>query len=180
MMNRIAPGKRVRGNVEKWASTTVSLRGGRIDNSEGHPDADKVWAFGRLQATPHRRLNYRNARRRNDDSLDERHRSDHLHGGAGDGGRTLGDQCGAARRRHRRADDARAFRSAVRLPGRRHTASSRRARTRRDESCRPPNCPSRPATSASNGIIASASIDAAVDGLLLHRLLSCLVVTRSN
>jgi hypothetical protein len=46
LMNRIAPGKRVRGNVEKWASATVSLRGGRIENSSGHPDAGKVWAFG--------------------------------------------------------------------------------------------------------------------------------------
>ena len=46
LMNRIAPNKRVRGNVEKWASSTVSLRGGRIENSEGHPDAHKVWTFG--------------------------------------------------------------------------------------------------------------------------------------
>jgi hypothetical protein len=46
LMNRIAPGKRVRGNVEKWASSTISLRGGRIENSEGHPDAHKVWTFG--------------------------------------------------------------------------------------------------------------------------------------
>jgi hypothetical protein len=46
LMNRIAQNKRVRGNVEKWASSTVSLRGGRIENSEGHPDAHKVWAFG--------------------------------------------------------------------------------------------------------------------------------------
>lgn len=46
VMNRIAPRKRVRGNVEKWASSTVSLRGGRIENSEGHPDAHKVWTFG--------------------------------------------------------------------------------------------------------------------------------------
>lgn len=46
LMNRIAPGKRVRGNVEKWASSTVSLRGGRLVNSSGHPDAGKVWAFG--------------------------------------------------------------------------------------------------------------------------------------
>lgn len=46
LMNRIAPGKRVRGNVEKWASSTVSLRGGRIENSAGHPDAGKVWSFG--------------------------------------------------------------------------------------------------------------------------------------
>ena len=46
LMNQIAPNKRVRGNIEKWASSTVSLRGGRIENSEGHPDAHKVWTFG--------------------------------------------------------------------------------------------------------------------------------------
>lgn len=45
-MNRIAPGKRIKGNVEKWASSTVSLRGGRLANSSGHPDAGKVWSFG--------------------------------------------------------------------------------------------------------------------------------------
>ena len=49
LMNRIAPSKRVRGNVEKWASSTVSLRGGRIENSEGHPDAHKVWHVRQLQ-----------------------------------------------------------------------------------------------------------------------------------
>jgi len=45
-LQRIAPGKRVRGNIERWASTTVSLRGGRLDNSAAHPDAHKVWRFG--------------------------------------------------------------------------------------------------------------------------------------
>lgn len=45
-MNRIAPGKRVRGNIEKWAMATVSLRGGRLENSAAHPDAGKVWSFG--------------------------------------------------------------------------------------------------------------------------------------
>jgi hypothetical protein len=49
LLNRIAPGKRVRGNIEKWASATVSLRGGRVDNSAGHPDAGKVWSFGSYQ-----------------------------------------------------------------------------------------------------------------------------------
>lgn len=44
-MDRIAPGKRVRGNVEKWASSTVSLRGGRLENSAAHPDAGRVWSF---------------------------------------------------------------------------------------------------------------------------------------
>lgn len=45
-LQRIAPGKRVRGNIERWASTTVSLRGGRLENSSAHPDAHKVWSFG--------------------------------------------------------------------------------------------------------------------------------------
>ena len=46
LLNHIAPQKRLRGNVEKWASSTISLRGGKIENSEGHPDAHKVWTFG--------------------------------------------------------------------------------------------------------------------------------------
>lgn len=46
LMNMIAPGKRVRGNIEKWASSTISLRGGRIENSSGHPDAGRIWSFG--------------------------------------------------------------------------------------------------------------------------------------
>ena len=45
-LQEIAPGKRVRGNIERWASTTVSLRGGRLVNSQAHPDAHKVWSFG--------------------------------------------------------------------------------------------------------------------------------------
>jgi len=45
-LQKIAPGKRVRGNIERWASTTVALRGGRLENSSGHPDAGKVWSFG--------------------------------------------------------------------------------------------------------------------------------------
>jgi hypothetical protein len=45
-MDRIAPGKRVRGNVEKWATSTVSLRGGRLENSAAHPDAGRDWTFG--------------------------------------------------------------------------------------------------------------------------------------
>jgi hypothetical protein len=42
----IAPGKRLRGNLEKWATSTISLRGGRLENSGAHPDAGKVWSFG--------------------------------------------------------------------------------------------------------------------------------------
>lgn len=45
-LQKIAPGKRVRGNIERWASTTVALRGGRLENSSGHPDAGRVWSFG--------------------------------------------------------------------------------------------------------------------------------------
>ncbi|HWI17288.1 MAG TPA: hypothetical protein VNT81_06055 [Vicinamibacterales bacterium] len=49
MLQKIAPGKRMRGNVEKWAATTVSVRGGRLDDSAGHPDAGKLWSFGGYQ-----------------------------------------------------------------------------------------------------------------------------------
>ena len=58
-LNRIAPGKRVRGNVEKWALSTVSLRGGRIENSAGHPDAGKVWSFGSYQQRLTDAVNFR-------------------------------------------------------------------------------------------------------------------------
>jgi hypothetical protein len=46
MLQQIAPGKRLRGNVEKWATTTIDLRGGRLDDSAAHPDAGRVWSFG--------------------------------------------------------------------------------------------------------------------------------------
>ncbi|MGH9174753.1 MAG: hypothetical protein ACRD1H_10355 [Vicinamibacterales bacterium] len=45
-MNRIAPGKRVRGNLRQWSQATVSLQGGRLTNAAAHPDAGKVWTFG--------------------------------------------------------------------------------------------------------------------------------------
>lgn len=56
----IAPGKRVRGNLEKWASSTVSLRGGRLENSSAHPDAGKVWSFGSYRQRLTDAVNYRN------------------------------------------------------------------------------------------------------------------------
>lgn len=59
-MNRIAPGKRVRGNIEKWASSTVSLRGGLLENSYGHPDAGKVWTFGAHQQRLTDAVNFKN------------------------------------------------------------------------------------------------------------------------
>lgn len=61
LLNRIAPNKRVRGNVEKWASSTVSLRGGRIENSSGHPDAGKVWAFGSYKQRVTDAVNFHNS-----------------------------------------------------------------------------------------------------------------------
>ncbi len=61
MLNQIAPGKRVRGNVEKWAASTVSLRGGRIEDSSGHPDAGKVWAFGNYRQRLTDAVNFKNA-----------------------------------------------------------------------------------------------------------------------
>ena len=56
----IAPGKRVRGNLEKWAGATVSLRGGRIQNSSAHPDAGKLWSFGSYRQRLTDAVNYRN------------------------------------------------------------------------------------------------------------------------
>jgi hypothetical protein len=61
LMNRIAPNKRVRGNVEKWAGSTISLRGGQIENSAGHPDAHKVWAFGAYKQRLTDAVNFHNA-----------------------------------------------------------------------------------------------------------------------
>jgi hypothetical protein len=60
-LHRIAPGKRVRGNVEKWASATVSLRGGRLENSAAHPDAGKVWSFGSHRQSLTDAVNYLNS-----------------------------------------------------------------------------------------------------------------------
>jgi hypothetical protein len=59
-LHTIAPGKRVRGNIERWASTTVSLRGGRLDNSSGHPDAGKLWQFGSYSQRLTDAVNYQN------------------------------------------------------------------------------------------------------------------------
>ena len=60
-LGSIAPGKRVRGNVERWASATISLRGGRIENSSAHPDAGKVWSFGGYRQRLTDAVNYHNA-----------------------------------------------------------------------------------------------------------------------
>ncbi|HET9702411.1 MAG TPA: hypothetical protein VFP85_00170 [Vicinamibacterales bacterium] len=57
---QIAPGKRVRGNLEKWASATTSLRGGRIENSSAHPDAGKEWSFGGYRQPLTDAVNYSN------------------------------------------------------------------------------------------------------------------------
>lgn len=59
-MNRIAPGKRLRGNIEKWASATVTLRGGRLENSSAHPDAGKVWTFGTYRQRLTDAVNFQN------------------------------------------------------------------------------------------------------------------------
>src|SRR5688572_21499223 len=60
-LGSIAPGKRVRGNVERWASATISLRGGRIENSSAHPDAGKVWSFGSYRQRLTDAVNYHSA-----------------------------------------------------------------------------------------------------------------------
>ena len=59
-LSAIAPGKRLRGNVERWSPATVSLRGGRIENSSAHPDAGKLWSFGSYQQLLTDAVNYRN------------------------------------------------------------------------------------------------------------------------
>ena len=61
-LQKIAPGKRVRGNIERWASTTVALRGGRLENSSGHPDAHKVWSFGNYRQRLTDAVNFTNER----------------------------------------------------------------------------------------------------------------------
>ena len=48
-IGKIAPGKRVRGDIERWSPTTVSLRGGRLNDSAAHPDAGRVWSFGEFR-----------------------------------------------------------------------------------------------------------------------------------
>ena len=48
-MAKIAPGKHVRGDIERWSPTTVSLRGGRLSDSAAHPDAGKTWSFGQFR-----------------------------------------------------------------------------------------------------------------------------------
>ena len=58
-LHAIAPGKRVRGNIEKWASSTISLRGGRLENSSAHPDAGKLWSFGSYRQQLTDAVNYR-------------------------------------------------------------------------------------------------------------------------
>jgi hypothetical protein len=45
-MQAIAPGKRLRTNLGRWAQSTVSVEGGLLENSAAHPDAGKVWSFG--------------------------------------------------------------------------------------------------------------------------------------
>jgi anti-sigma factor RsiW len=59
-LQKIAPGKRVRGNIEKWAATTISLRGGRLENSSGHPDAHKMWSFGNYRQRLTDAVNFQN------------------------------------------------------------------------------------------------------------------------
>jgi hypothetical protein len=45
-MQAIAPGKRLRSNLRRWAQSTVTIQGGVLTNSAAHPDAGKTWSFG--------------------------------------------------------------------------------------------------------------------------------------
>jgi hypothetical protein len=48
-MHAIAPRKRLRNNLRRWASANVTIEGGVLSNSAAHPDAGKVWSFGSYQ-----------------------------------------------------------------------------------------------------------------------------------
>ena len=50
-MQKIAPGKRLRGNLRRWAQATITVQGGSLQNSAAHPDAGKVWSFGDYKQT---------------------------------------------------------------------------------------------------------------------------------
>jgi hypothetical protein len=45
-MNQIAPHRRLRANLRRWAQATITIDSGTLDNSAAHPDAGKVWSFG--------------------------------------------------------------------------------------------------------------------------------------
>ena len=113
---KIAPGKRVRGNIEKWASATVSLRGGRIENSAGASRRRQGVVVRRLPAAPDRR---RQLQRRRGGATTIRltsandARSFTVAGGCS--AETLGDSAPRHRRSRRQPDDARAQRAVVRL-----------------------------------------------------------------
>jgi hypothetical protein len=59
-LRSIAPGKRLRGNLERWATATISLRGGRLLNSSAHPDAGKLWSFDSYTQPLTDAVNYHN------------------------------------------------------------------------------------------------------------------------
>jgi hypothetical protein len=48
-MGVITRGKRIRNDLRRWSSASITLRGGRLDNSAAHPDAGKIWKFGTHQ-----------------------------------------------------------------------------------------------------------------------------------
>jgi hypothetical protein len=47
-MHHITKGKRLRKDVRRWSLSTVSVRGGQLDNAAAHPDAGKIWTFGEV------------------------------------------------------------------------------------------------------------------------------------
>jgi hypothetical protein len=48
-MYTITKGRRLRNDIQRWSQSTVTLRGGHLDNSAAHPDAGKIWSFGSHQ-----------------------------------------------------------------------------------------------------------------------------------
>lgn len=48
-LQAIAPGKRLRNDLRRWAQSTITVQGGLLENSAAHPDAGKIWSFGSYQ-----------------------------------------------------------------------------------------------------------------------------------
>ena len=86
---RHCTGKRVRGNIEKWASTSISLRGGRLDDSAAILTPAGV-DVRQLQTAPHRRGELQQPRRHVDQG-DERRRRSIVHHVRRTGCRSVGD-----------------------------------------------------------------------------------------
>ena len=150
-LDRIVPGSRVRGNIEQWATSRVSLRGGRIEDSSAHPDAGRVWSFGGYQQRLTDAVNFEAAAGA-ELRLTVGAEARTFTAGAGERRGTVGDQRGAGARSGQ-PDAAGAQRGGVRLPrgghavdrgvrrgARPRSAAHRTALLAPDQRCTRPRC----------------------------------------